>query len=117
MNVVPMKRKARAERREPKTTSIITHPLSRGDREEDCIGMLEQYDGYVVVRALTEEREWRKIRGERRLLRKTMKYIVDTRIEGVRLLLRVNGLHHATVQQAPDGFRVHVPPVPAGDAP
>ncbi|WP_454915015.1 hypothetical protein [Xanthobacter sediminis] len=70
-----------------------------------------------VIPMKRKARAERKVRGRQELVRKSMKYIVDTPIEGARLLLRVNGLHHATVQQAPDGFRVHVPPVPAGDAP
>ncbi|MFG1341858.1 hypothetical protein [Xanthobacter autotrophicus] len=115
-NVIPMKRRSRAERKRPHLHSLLYHPLARSNDEEACLGELVHFDDCVVVRAVTEEREWRKIRGESRLVKKVRKYIVDTPIEGVRLLLRVNGLHHATVTPAPEGFRIHVPPLPAGEA-
>ncbi|MFG1480647.1 hypothetical protein V5F53_18615 [Xanthobacter sp. V4C-4] len=53
--------------------------------------------------------------GRQELVRKTRKYIAETPIEGCRLLLRVNGLHHATVTRTPGGLMVDVPPVPAED--
>ena len=115
-NVVPMKRRPRAERKHPHLHTLCYHPLARSQDENSLLGEISHYDDHVVVHALLEERHWRKVRGESRLLRKSRKYIVDTPIEGIRLLLRVNGLHHATVQPSPDGFRVHVPAMPAGEA-
>lgn len=84
--------------------------------DDTLLGAIEVFDDHVVVRALTNERGWRKIRGERQLVRNHRKFVLDTAIEGVRLLLRVNGLHHATVQHTPDGFRVDLPALPAGEA-
>jgi len=115
-NVIPMKRRARAERKQPHLHTLCYHPLARSQDENSLLGEITHYDDCVVVHALLEERHWRKVRGESRMVRKTRKYIVDTAIEGVRLLLRVNGLHHATVQHTPEGFRVEVPPLPAGEA-
>lgn len=114
-NVIPMKRRSRAERKRPHLHTLCYHPLAHSQDENSLLGEISHYDDCVVVHALLEERHWRKVRSESRLVRKTRKYVVDTAIEGVRLLLRVNGLHHATVQHTPDGFRVEVPPLRAGD--
>ncbi|MFG1480646.1 hypothetical protein V5F53_18610 [Xanthobacter sp. V4C-4] len=57
MNVTPMKRRARAERKLPLAHSPIHYPLAIQCTDKTLLGMLDHYDDHVVVRALTAEKE------------------------------------------------------------
>lgn len=116
-NVTPFRRvaKSKAERKKPESYTFIRHPLALGTSEKDELGVLENYGDHVVVRAFTIPRQWAN--GIAAKTRKSRKYIVDTSVEGVRLLMRVHGLHHAQVSMRPNGtIECHLPPLTAGEA-
>jgi hypothetical protein len=79
---------------------LIDHPADR----KIHLGQVDDYGSFVVVRPMPTAGAARK------------RYELDTTIEGIRLLLRLHGLHRATVAQAEHGYAISLPALFAGDA-
>jgi hypothetical protein len=90
---------AKRQKQECKGHLLIDHPADR----TKLLGQVDLYGTHVVVRPAPSC-------GARK------RYELDTPLEGVRLLLRLHGLHQATVTPVPNGVKIHLPSMHAGDA-